>query len=256
MKRRQLMFAGAALLVQGCATSGGKDRPRTSDYAREKRWAAEFEPGVVVGDVIELAQTNGHRFKAIWAHKPAQTRAIVLVHGIGSHPDHSLTGVLRSDLHDAGYATLAIQAPILDPTGMTDAAPYAALMPEASERIQLAVNYVRAKGAQQVFLVGHTMGAWMVNEFFARSPQQNIVAWTTLGYTGGFGSFGPQRPATFDVYTERGSEWTRSRAPNRIAMAKELDARSEQLYVRDTDLGFGGQERAMAREIAKFFGKF
>jgi hypothetical protein len=255
MHRRTMVVGSCTTLLAGCAGLGG-GAPRLSDYAREKRWAAEFEPGVVVGDVIELEQASGHRFKAIWAHKPGQTRAIVLVHGIGSHPDHSLTGMLRSDLHDAGYATLAIQAPILDPAGMTDAAPYAALMPEASERIAIAVNHVRGKGAMQVFLVGHTMGAWMVNEFFARNSQQNIVAWTTLGYTGGFGSFGVQRPATLDVYTERGSEWTRSRAPNRIAMARDLDARSEQLYVLDTDLSFAGQERAMAREIAKFFGKF
>jgi hypothetical protein len=255
MHRRAVVVGLGATWLGGCAGLGG-GAPRRADRAREKRWAAEYEPGIVVGDVIELTQADGYRFKAIWAHKAGQTRAIVLAHGLGVHPDHGLTGILRSDLHDAGYATLSIQTPILDPTGLTDAAPYIAVMPEASERLRLAVNHVRSQGAQQVFMIGHTMGAWMVNEFFARSGQQNIVAWATLGYTGGFGSFGVQRPATLDIYTERGSEWTRSRAPNRIAMAKELDARSEQLYVRDTDLGFGGKERAMAIEIGKFFGKF
>ncbi len=259
MLRRTFVSCCAALGLQACSTPAvisGANLKSLGDRAREKRWANEFEPNLVVGDAIELQQSDGHQFKAIWAHKPGQTRAIVLTHGLGVHPDHGLTGILRSELHDAGYATLSIQTPILNPAGLTDAAPYAALMPEASERLRLAVNFVRAKGVQQVFMIGHTMGAWMINEYFARSPQQSIVAWASLGYTGRFGSFGVQRPATFDIYTERGSDWTRTRAPDRIEAAKALNPRSTQLYVLDTDLSFEKKERSTATAIAKYFNEF
>src|SRR5580765_2874984 len=36
------------------------------DYAREKRWADEITPGLVVGDAIYLQQKSGHKFLAIY----------------------------------------------------------------------------------------------------------------------------------------------------------------------------------------------
>ena len=36
------------------------------DYAREKRWADEITPGLVVGDAIYLTQKSGHKFLAIY----------------------------------------------------------------------------------------------------------------------------------------------------------------------------------------------
>lgn len=257
---------GLLALLPGCAAPAG---PRQSDYAREARWAAEFEPAVVVGDVVRLKQNNGHSFAAIWAGdwaansaansaaNPVQKRAVVLVHSIGVHPDHGLTQALRVGLADAGYATLAIQAPIVDMSGVTDAGVYAGLMDEAAERIALGIAYARARGASQVFLVGHTSGAWMVNEYLGRRPaDKTVLAWASLGMTGKFSSFAAHQLATLDVYTERGSAWTRTMAPQRLSVALAANAASEQHYLRDADLSMTGHERTLVQMLARFFGRF
>jgi hypothetical protein len=257
--------------------------PRHSDHAREARWASEFETGLVVGDAIRMTQSNGHRFVAVWASGPpsrspthaaaqggassgpgrpgaadgaAPSRAVVLVDSIGVHPDHGLTQRLRTDLFDAGYATLSIQAPVVDMRDVTDANVYAGLMDEAAERIDLAITHVRARGAPQVFLVGHTTGAWMVNHFLARRPDRGITARASLRQTGALESFGANKPATLDLYPDGGSHWARTRAPQRLSLIKSVDARSQQLQITGTDLSFAGAETRVRDAIVAFFGSF
>jgi len=245
------------LTVAGCAGPAA-NAPQRSDYAREARWAQEFEPAVVVGDTLRLKQANGHSFAAISAAKPGQSQFVILVHGIGVHPDHGLTQKLRIALHDRDFATLAIQAPVLDRSVVTDGGAYASLMDEAAERIEVAIAHARSQGATKVFLVGHTMGAWMVSEYFARRPLPAagaVTGWASLGMTGKFSAFGQHKPAVLDIYPERGSSWTRTMAPLRLSTAQSLDARAEQRYVADTDLSFAGKEGLIGQWVADFFKK-
>jgi hypothetical protein len=172
------------------------------------------------------------------------------------HPEHGVTGQLRALMHDAGFATLAIQAPIIDSKTISDAGVYRGLMPEAAERIDLAIAFAREQGATHLFLIGHTVGAWMINEFFKQRPKQALAAWASLGYTGRFDSFGLQVLPTLDIYPELGTPVSRDAAPSRIAAAKRIDPRSEQLMVNGTDLSFAGQEKIVAQAIAAFFSKF
>ena len=51
------------------------------DYAREKRWADEITPALVVGDAIYLAQKSGHKFLALYTVTP-QARGAVIVASI------------------------------------------------------------------------------------------------------------------------------------------------------------------------------
>mgnify|MGYP003463652494 CR=1 FL=1 len=46
-----------------------------SDYAREKNWADEVTPTVVVGDPIYLEQKNKHKFLGLYAEAPKAKRA-------------------------------------------------------------------------------------------------------------------------------------------------------------------------------------
>src|SRR5688572_4195536 len=83
------------------------------DYAREARWRAEVVPNLVVGDAVDLVTPSGRAFLGIHSPGKAGKAAIVLVHGIGVHPDHGLIGTLRMALADMGFATLSIQMPVL-----------------------------------------------------------------------------------------------------------------------------------------------
>ena len=57
----------------------------TSDYAREKKWADEITPGIVVGDPIYLEQANHHKFLGIYTDAAGAKMGVVVVHGIGIH---------------------------------------------------------------------------------------------------------------------------------------------------------------------------
>ena len=78
-----------------------------SDYAREKKWDDEITPGLVVGDPVYLVQKNRHKFLGIYTEAANARMGLVVVHGIGIHPDWGMTGTLRQRLPDHGYATLS-----------------------------------------------------------------------------------------------------------------------------------------------------
>jgi len=148
-----------------------------SDYAREKRWADEVVPGIVVGEPVYLEQKGGHKFLGIYTEAANAKMALVVVHGIGIHPDWGMVGTLRQRLPDYGYTTLSIQMPIL--AADAPSAAYAALFPEAVERLQVAVEYLKRKGYTRIGLVSHSMGSRMCHGYMVDNPK-DVVAWAAL----------------------------------------------------------------------------
>ena len=96
----------AAFLVALLTFAGEACAAGVADTAREARWAAEVTPQLVVGDAVWLATARHPRVLALYAHPAAKTgNAVIVVHGLGVHPDWNLIGVLRAALVDRGYAT-------------------------------------------------------------------------------------------------------------------------------------------------------
>ena len=81
------------------------------DFEREKRWADEIVPGLVVGDAVWLDGPGARKFLGLYTAVKDAKAALLLVHGVGVHPDHGVVGALRVRLADAGYTTLSIQMP-------------------------------------------------------------------------------------------------------------------------------------------------
>src|SRR5450759_5775644 len=127
-----------------------------ADYAREKRWAEEITPGLVVGDAIYLAQKSGRKFLAIYTEAAQPRAAVIVVHGLGVHPDWALIGALRSGLADQGYATLSVQMPVLAADAKGE--DYRDLFPDAAERLGAAVAFLKARGHRKIALASHSMG--------------------------------------------------------------------------------------------------
>ncbi len=92
-----------------------------ADYAREKRWADEILPAVLVGDPVWLDGPKGHRFLALYTPAAKARAAVVVVHGLGVHPDWGLISVLRQQLPEHGYSTLSVQMPVLAAEARGDA---------------------------------------------------------------------------------------------------------------------------------------
>jgi pimeloyl-ACP methyl ester carboxylesterase len=148
------------------------------DYAREKRWADEITPFIVVGDPIYLTQKNGHKFLGIYTKVSHAKMGVVVVHGLGVNPDWGMISTLRQRLPDYGYATLSIQMPVL----AADAEPngYAATIPDAVERLRLAVGYLKKEGYKRIAIVSHSMGSRMTYAYMKNNPA-DVDAWAALG---------------------------------------------------------------------------
>ena len=219
------------------------------DYAREKRWADEVVPGLVVGDAHWLESSTGHRFLAIYAPATKPKGAVVIVHGIGVHPDHGVIGVLRTKLTDLGWTTLSIQMPVQAADARSEAY-YPAVFPEAIDRIGRAAAWLAARGEKKIALVSHSMGSWMANEYFDATAQSPFTAWVCLGLTGGYSLatwFSP-RPI-LDVYGENDLEPSLAAAWRRRLTLASAPAGSKQVMIPAADHFYAGREDELARTI-------
>jgi len=215
------------------------------DQAREERWAREVVPSIVVGDPVYLATAASPKVLAILA-VPAGAAAggIVVVHGLGVHPDWGLIGGIRSGLADAGYVTLSVQMPVLDANATRD--DYAATLPEASERIASAVAYLRARGIAKIAIVSHSMGASMANAYLAR---QAVDAWAPIGMFGPFAT--PPKEPVLDIVAETEIAPVRETAPARVSTLPK-DRCSRQITIAGADHYFDRQQKELVAAISAF----
>lgn len=155
-----------------------------ADYAREKKWADEIAPGIVTGDPVYLEAGSEHKFLTLFTAVPKAKGAVIVIHGMGVHPDWNLIGVLRNGLADAGYTTLSVQMPVL----ANDATPeaYAPTFPEAAKRLAAAVDFLNAKGYRNIAFVSHSMGSRMTDYYLAHCSRACPSAWVAIGLSGDY----------------------------------------------------------------------
>ncbi|MEO8443228.1 MAG: DUF3530 family protein [Betaproteobacteria bacterium] len=232
------------------ARDDARERSAAPDYAREKRWADEVTPGLVVGDAVYLTQKSGHKFLALYTEVKPASAAVIIVHGLGVHPDWALIGALRSGLADNGYTTLSVQMPVRAATGLGEE--YPALFPDAAERLQSAVGFLKSKGYGKIALVAHSMGARMSNYFLAHAPAPGVDAWVAIGISNG--DFADPRTLhlpILDIYGERDFSPVRQKAAARAAVLRTLKG-SAQIEVAGADHYFAGNESELVKQVRQF----
>lgn len=175
-----------------------------SDYAREKKWADEVVPSIVVGDPVYLKQANGHSFLTLYTPVTGAKSAVLISHGLGIHPDWGLIGVLRTALADEGYTTLSIQMPVLanEATGKD----YPPTFGEARERLRIAAEFLKSKGYSSIAILSHSLGSGMTYSYLAGQPDTAIKVWVNLGmagYTGMPADLGALQLPVLFLYGER-----------------------------------------------------
>lgn len=241
-----VMLAGAALAQPDYARDGNK----APDYAREKRWADEITPGLVVGDALYLAQKSGHKFLAIYTEVARARAAVITVHGVGVHPDWALIGALRSGLADHGYATLSVQMPVLAADARRE--DYFALFPDAADRLRNAVAFLKAKGYRNIAIACHSVAARMCNVFLAGTPDSGVNAWVSIGIVPAeFVEPGKLRLPVLDIYGERDFREVLQKADARAATLKTLKG-SAQIEVAGADHYFAGSEPELLKQVRQF----
>ncbi|MBE0620838.1 MAG: DUF3530 family protein [Burkholderiales bacterium] len=224
------------------------------DYAREQRWADEITPAIVVGDPVHLTQQNGHKFLGIYTEAANAKMGVVVVHGIGIHPDWGMIGTLRQRLPDLGYATLSIQMPVLAADARAPA--YAETLPDAVERLQLAVHWLADKGYKRIALVSHSMGSRMAYGYMKRNPVE-VDAWAALGMSAahelhipGLVFSGIEAPV-LDLYGSKDLPQVLAGAALRRA-SLIANAASKQVVIPGSDHFFAGHEAEMVKAVKDF----
>jgi alpha/beta superfamily hydrolase len=171
---------------------------QASDYGREQRWADEFLPAVLDGDPVRLKQADGHEYLGLYIRTAQARGAVIVVHGMGVHPDWGINNALRTRLAEHGYTTLSIQMPVLD----VSATPgdYVATFQEASARIDKAAAWLQNKGYKRIAVVSHSLGGRMARTYFVSGKALPVQAWAALSM--GFDDFKDVSVPVLDIYTE------------------------------------------------------
>lgn len=216
------------------------------DYDRELRWADEITPGILVGDPIYLEQQNHHHFLGIYAKASNPKMGLVIAHGMGLNPDAGMIGTLRQKLVDAGYTTLSIQMPVYAADVGFEA--YPTLFPDAAERLQLAVAYLKNKGYQRIAIVSHSNGSRMTRSYMVTNPP-DVTAWVALSLTQGDTFAGIKAPI-LDLYGEKDLSHVLNSVAQRKASLSNID--SQQKLVPTADHFFTDREDSMIRAVQNF----
>ena len=220
-----------------------------ADYAREQRWADEITPSLVVGDPVYLVLGSGRKFLALWAPNQKATAGVIVVHGLGVHPDWGLINTLRSQLAEHGYATLSVQMPVLaaDARG----GDYPPLFPEAADRLAAAAGYLQARGLKKTAIVSHSMGARMVDYFLNRAGGPRVDAWVAIGISGEFTQPPAFKAPVLDIYGEKDMPAVLHHVRSRAGALKLLRG-SGQVEVAGADHFFAGLESELVRRVRQF----
>lgn len=242
MKKNIVISAQISLLALFCLSTV----TYAADYAREKKWADEIVPGLVVGDPVTLQTPRGHRPFLTLFTPVAGSRAAIVVHGMGIHPDWGLVGTLRTELADRGFTTLSIQMPILAADAKSEA--YPPTFPEAAERLAEAVAFLKAKGYQQLAIVSHSLGSRMSRVYLAGRPDPAVKAWASLGISQD--DYSALQLPVLDLYGDNDLPGVLANAVQRKHSL--VAAASKQVVIARADHFFAGHEGEMVAAVAGF----
>lgn len=245
MKKNMLLglAAGlAALLSMSAMAAAG-----IADYAREKKWADEVVPGLVVGDPVYLQTPRGHhKFLTLFTPVAGTDKAVIVVHGLGIHPDWGMVGTLRTELADRGFTTLSIQMPILAADAQGEA--YPPTFPEAAERIAESVAFLKAKGYKNLAIVSHSMGSRMSLVYLSGKPDPAVKSWASLGIS--VGDYKALKLPILDLYGDNDLPPVLANAAKRKQSLAA--AGSRQVMISRTDHFFTGHEIEMVAAVSDF----
>lgn len=219
------------------------------DYDREKRWADQILPGLMIGDAVWLEQANGHKFLALYTPAKKPRGAAIVAHGRGWSPDYELYGMVRVKLAEQGYTTLSIQLPVLG--GGAKIGDYLPTFPDAAERFQLAAKFLQEKGYTDIAIVSHSLGATMANQYLINADHTPVKAWVFIGIINGLEEMFRIKIPVMDVFGAKDWEITQVGAYERKKQIDKVPG-SKQVKVPDALHFFEGQEDELVHIVVDF----
>ena len=150
-----------------------------SDLSKEKRWAEQIEDALLDGEPLTLNDGTNDFFAIDTTAENPNSTAIILLHGIGIHPDWpQVINPLRVGLPESGWRTLSLQLPVLP--NDASAEDYQPLMKEVPGRIDAGIKYLQSNGSKKIIIVAHSMGAEMASYYLAQA-KSSIAGYIGIG---------------------------------------------------------------------------
>jgi hypothetical protein len=232
-----------------------------SDTAKEQRWADQITDQLIVGEPVWL-EADGHRFLAIYtpAETPSPRGTVLLVHGMGAHPDWpQVIQPLRSGLSEGGWQSLSLQMP-LPPEGI-DRAGQMALLREGSDRLQAALAWLAEKNMTPVTVIAHSRGCADVLYYVATHNRSTITSLVLIGANGRYDTLPDDAsPIRFlqdvklpilDLYGENDLEGVLKTAPERRKAATGNPG-YQQMMVPAANHFFDGEEKSLLAKVTRW----
>ncbi len=227
------------------------------DYDREKRWADQILPSLMVGDPIWQEQSNGHRFLGLYTPAENPKGAVIVGHGRGWNPNWQLYGALRMKLAELGYSTLAIQLPVLGSGAKVG--DYIPTYPDSNERYELSAHWLYDKGYDDVAIVSHSLGATMANQYlislkYIKKEKPLIKAWVFISIINGLEEMFRIKVPVLDLFGSEDWVITRVGAYERRKQIMKVEG-SQQVELAGAPHFFEGKEDPLAETIKRFLDK-
>ena len=151
-----------------------------TDAVLEKSWSDALGKTIEIREIVSL-EARGNKFLGLYVEDSTGSLrgAVIILHTLGTHPNWpEVIAPLRTALPKSGWATLAIQLPVMPMNEpLTRHAP---LFDEVPERIQSAVSFLQGKGVNNTVLIGHGLGATMGAAFLAANQESGIKAFVGI----------------------------------------------------------------------------
>jgi pimeloyl-ACP methyl ester carboxylesterase len=230
-----------------------------SDTAKESRWAEQVIDGLLDGNEVWLIDDSGHEFLGIFTEGDRSSgRAVVLLHGIGVHPNWpDVIYPLRVGLLEQNITTLSLQMPIL--ANDADPREYALLIPEVPGRIEAALDYLDNEGYRDVTLVAHSLGATMAVYYMALTDSNAVTSLVIIGIGPGItgaeniNALGQVKVSVLDLYGSEDLEQVLNSVELRAAAGNSGSVpKYRQTRISGANHFFQEQEDALVQQVVEW----
>jgi len=235
-----------------------------SDVERERRWAEQVTDAILTGEVIML-NAGGRKFLAIYteADSEAIQGGIILLHGIGVHPDWpDVINPLRERLPEHGWSTLSLQMPIL--AAGAKVSDYYPIFNEVAPRIDAGIRFLQSQGIDNIVIVAHSLGSQMAAYWLAHTDDPPVMGLVAIGLAGTRQSPEGDVPAwiekitlpVLDLYGESDLPAIRETVAERAAAAKRTgNSAYTQLEIAGAGHMFQGHNDALLEAVLNWLGE-
>lgn len=224
-----------------------------SDLAKEKRWADQVIDQLFDGEAVWLTG-DGPDFLGLYTEAATAPKGgVIVLHGVGVHPDWpQVINPLRVGLAEQGWNTLSVQMPILP--NEAELVEYRPLYAEVPSRIAAAIQFLKAREAIPIFIIGHSMGVSMAMHYIGGDSEKGISGLVAVGTNnGGKGSLdeGAKRLSlvripVLDLYGEFDQEVVLTGVGTRASVAQSVGIDDfTQIEVPGADHFFDGYEQQL-----------